>query len=310
MKIRHIEAIHAVMLTGSVSGAARLINLTQPAVTRTLQHAEVQLGFPLFHRSRNRLVPTQEALLLHGEITKLFTQLEAVDRLAENLRRGSVSQIRVLMVPAMGQAVLPRALSQFRRRHADVPVTVRMLNSREIVSGLTLHEADAGFIFGALQHPALHEELLGDSRVVCVAPKGMFAPGAALTMDDLNGKPLILHDQGDYLDAALSEVQRVASNRGAICVQSFHAALALAQGGIGAAVIDAYTASSANTELVDVLPLEADLRMPAQVLRLESSEMSVELKYFIDCFKSAARDVAALTASLMASAPGVVRLRA
>ncbi|MFM9901533.1 MAG: LysR family transcriptional regulator, partial [Polaromonas sp.] len=52
MRLRHIEVFNAVMLTGSVSGAARLVNVTQPAVSRTLQHAELQLGFALFQRRK------------------------------------------------------------------------------------------------------------------------------------------------------------------------------------------------------------------------------------------------------------------
>ena len=57
MRLRHIEVFNAVMLTGSVSAAARLINVTQPAVSRILAHAELQLGFALFHRLKGRLVP-------------------------------------------------------------------------------------------------------------------------------------------------------------------------------------------------------------------------------------------------------------
>ena len=55
MRLRHIEVFNAVMQTGSVSAAARLINVTQPAVSRTLQHAELQMGFALFQRARGRL---------------------------------------------------------------------------------------------------------------------------------------------------------------------------------------------------------------------------------------------------------------
>lgn len=70
MKLKHIEAFHAVMVAGSVSGAARLLNVTQPAVTTTLQHAEMQLGFPLFKRKKHRLIPTREARELYPEIEK------------------------------------------------------------------------------------------------------------------------------------------------------------------------------------------------------------------------------------------------
>src|SRR5256885_14278482 len=91
MRLRHIEVFNAVMQTGSVSAAARLINITQPAVSRTLQHAELQLGFALFQRARGRLTPTNEALALFPHIEKLFEQLDEVQRLADNLRHGQAA---------------------------------------------------------------------------------------------------------------------------------------------------------------------------------------------------------------------------
>ena len=87
MKLKHIEVFNAVMLTGSVSAAARLLHVTQPAITQTLQHAELQLGYALFTRQRNRLVATHEAQTLYPEIQRLMSQLEAVRRLSLALGR-------------------------------------------------------------------------------------------------------------------------------------------------------------------------------------------------------------------------------
>ncbi|MDT9646790.1 LysR family transcriptional regulator, partial [Pseudomonas sp. JV245A] len=52
MRLRHIEIFQAIRQTGSISGAAQLLHVSQPAVTKVLQHAELQLGFPLFLRVR------------------------------------------------------------------------------------------------------------------------------------------------------------------------------------------------------------------------------------------------------------------
>src|SRR3569833_2846759 len=99
MRLRHIEVFNAVMLTGSVSGAARLVNVTQPAVSRTLQHAEVQLGFALFHRVKNRLVPTTEALTLYPHVERLFANLDEVQRLADTLKTGrDAKEVRVVSI--------------------------------------------------------------------------------------------------------------------------------------------------------------------------------------------------------------------
>ena len=57
MRLRHIEIFQAIRQTGSISGAAQLLHVSQPAVTKVLQHAELQLGFPLFLRVRGKLQP-------------------------------------------------------------------------------------------------------------------------------------------------------------------------------------------------------------------------------------------------------------
>ena len=85
MRLKHVEVFHAVMLTGSVSGAARILHVTQPAVTQTLRHAELQLGYALFTRQRNRIVPTSEAVALYPEVQQLMVMLESVRRAAAAL---------------------------------------------------------------------------------------------------------------------------------------------------------------------------------------------------------------------------------
>ena len=61
MRLRHIEVLYAIRRTGSISAAATLLSITQPAVSKILKHAEQQLGFPLFQRVRGRLLATDEA---------------------------------------------------------------------------------------------------------------------------------------------------------------------------------------------------------------------------------------------------------
>src|SRR3569832_2237560 len=139
MRLRHVEVFNAVMLTGSVSGAARLINVTQPAVSRTLQHAELQLGLTLFHRVRNRLVPTPEALALAPHVERVFADLDAVRRVATSLKSGAAAnEVRVLSILTLGHEVLPHALTLFRAKHPDVQVSFRTLHSPEILASLAL----------------------------------------------------------------------------------------------------------------------------------------------------------------------------
>ena len=61
MRLRHIEVFQAVYVNGSISAAARALNISQPSVSKVLRHAESQLGFTLFKLVKQRLAPTDEA---------------------------------------------------------------------------------------------------------------------------------------------------------------------------------------------------------------------------------------------------------
>jgi DNA-binding transcriptional LysR family regulator len=294
MRLRHIEVFNAVMLTGSVSGAARLINVTQPAVSRILQHAELQLGFALFQRNKGRLTPTPEALTLYPHIERLFAQLDEVQRLAANLKTGeSARELRILTVLALSYEILPRAIKLFRVKHADVVITLRALHSPQIVSGLALQEADVGFLFSPVTHPALAQEHLADGRMVCIVPKGMLAQRlvrrGSLALSDLLKLPVIGLDVHDPVGRSLNQACREADVglEFAITVQTYHSALALAHHGIGVALIDSCTAASADLARVDVLELEPLIPVPVKALLPAGKPGSVTVRAFVRCFQQA-----------------------
>lgn len=78
MNLRHIEIFHAVYVNGSVSAAARALNISQPSVSKTLRHAETLLGFELFQRTNSRLVPTEDAHALFGDVADIQERVRAL----------------------------------------------------------------------------------------------------------------------------------------------------------------------------------------------------------------------------------------
>ncbi|MDR5781015.1 LysR family transcriptional regulator [Caballeronia sp. LZ065] len=87
INLRHIEVFYAIMQTGSVTGAARLLNVTQPAVSAVLKHLESRLSMPLFVRAHGRLSPTPEARMLLPDVAAIFERLGSVERLSQDLGR-------------------------------------------------------------------------------------------------------------------------------------------------------------------------------------------------------------------------------
>ena len=294
MRLRHIEVFNAIMLTGSVSAAARLINVTQPAVSRILQHAELQLGFALFKRTKGRLSATSEALTLYPHIERLFAQLDEVQRLSVNLKTGGdAKELRVLTILALSYEILPHAIKLFRVKHSDVAITVKALHSPQIVTALALQEADIGFMFSPMVHSALDQEHLIDGRMVCIAPKGMLSARllkrGSVTLGDLSKVPVIGLDVMDPVGRSLNQAYREAGVglQFALTVQTYHSALALAHHGLGIAIVDTCTAGSADRTRVDVLALEPAVPVPIKALRPVGGPDSVIVRTFVRCFQQA-----------------------
>jgi DNA-binding transcriptional LysR family regulator len=294
MRLRHIEVFNAVMLTGSVSGAARLINVTQPAVSRILAHAELQLGFSLFQRTKGRLVPTHEAQTLYPHIERLFHQLDEVQRLANSLKSGQSDDVlHMLTVLTLSYEIIPRALQAFRKLHPEVRVTVEALHSPQIISALVLQEADVGFVFSAVAHPALEQQALARGRMMCIAPKGMLASSLAkkgsVSLQDITELPVINLDVRDPVGTHLNHACREAGVglQSVVTVQTYHAALALAHHGVGIALVDSCTAVSADRSKVLVLPLEPQIVVPIHALRPANRPSSLLALSMTRCMQNA-----------------------
>lgn len=256
MRIKHIEVFNAIMLTGSVSAAARLLHVTQPAVTQTLQHAELQLGYVLFTRQSNRLIPTREAQALYPEVQRLMSQLESVRRMGKALGKGEGNHLRILIVPSLAVRALPDALQRFRARYPEMQVSIRTMHSNEIAQAIALQEGDVGVVYGSLPHPAVHEETIAVGRLVCVSRVG--TPGAdgrsTVALEDVLRSPFICIDERDPLGAMLADqwARLGLAPHADITVQTHHIAMVLAEEGFGPAIIDSFTAQASRNARLHV----------------------------------------------------------
>jgi DNA-binding transcriptional LysR family regulator len=79
MSARQIEVFRAVMVAGSLSGAAQQLNVSQPSLTRLVRRIEDQVGFALFDRVKGRLLATAEARMVFAKLQHIQEQLDGLD---------------------------------------------------------------------------------------------------------------------------------------------------------------------------------------------------------------------------------------
>lgn len=293
MRLKHIEVFNAIMLAGTVGGAARLLHVSQPAVTQTLQHAELQLGYALFTRQRRKLVPTREALALYAEVQPLMAQLEAVRRLSMALGSDEAAGLRILVVPSLAVRALPDALRMFRQQHPDMNVAIRVQHSREITQSIALQEADVGIVYGSRAHPAVQEEPVATGRLVCVSRVG--TPGSdkrsTVALEDVLRTPFIRIDERDPIGTMLAEqwARLGVAPRANITVQTHHIAMVLAEEGFGPAILDSFTAQAARNPLLHTRTVQPEVAVEVKALLPHGLRSSRPVGDFIDAFRAATR---------------------
>ena len=132
INLKHLEAFRSVMLAGSVVGAAKLLNVTQPGVSRTIGLLELRLGFTLFVRQGRKLIPTPEAEALFREIEPFYSGVERIAQVAQDIRLQRAGALRVACLPALAQGMAPRAIAQLSAARPNVSVFLQSLPSRQI----------------------------------------------------------------------------------------------------------------------------------------------------------------------------------
>lgn len=168
---RQIEAFRAVMISGTTSGAADILCVSQPAISRLLADFEEIVGVTMFERRRRRLIPTPEARFFYEEVERAFVSLEQLSRAAEELREFHLGSLRIASMPAMSVEFLPTLTDRFCQAHPGVSVTLQVRSTQQVVDLVASQHFDLGVISGIeLDDPAIEAQTLAESRLVCVLP--------------------------------------------------------------------------------------------------------------------------------------------
>ncbi|RKE23809.1 LysR family transcriptional regulator [Paraburkholderia sp. BL23I1N1] len=172
LKVRHLEIFRAVVKAGSVSAAARLLYVSQPAVTKTLRILEEEIGLTLFLRVKGRLVCTPEAEAILPEIERLFGSVQSIAETAREIQQGQRGSIRVATVSMLATTIVARAVGEFRNTHPYVEFDIRALPTRHVVEYVNNNQADFGILDVAAPSGTLEVEEFCSAELRCVMRAG------------------------------------------------------------------------------------------------------------------------------------------
>jgi DNA-binding transcriptional LysR family regulator len=299
MKLRQIEVFRAIMKTGSISGASGLLRVSQSAVSQILLHTEDQLKFALFNRIRGRLHATSAARILFREIEHVYDGVQRVNELAESLRKcgGSGGAIQILASPGPGHSLLPETVRRFRDVSPGVRISLDMLSYGPMMEKLKSHQADFAVAMCPEAEPHVSSSHLCESHLVCLLPVGH--PLCALetiSARDLRGQSLIAF-AGNSAIGRLIVDQFEASGEVleiAVDVPFGVTTPGLVKNGVGVAIVDSLTASSAVCADLTTRPFKPSKAFEVVVMQSLERPPSRDSEAFISLLRATADSVASL----------------
>ncbi len=293
MRLRHIEVFHAIMQVGTISGAAQVLHISQPAVTKVLQHAELQLGMPLFERVRGKLYPKPEAHRLFAETEKLNRDLQGIRRLAASLKGRAVETVRLVSTPTIAISVLPQAMTAWRRDFEQTRCELATYHTSEIVNALRLGEADLALSLQDPRHPGIVAEPIAQGMLTVMAPAGTWSAqecAQPIGPAGLTGELIGLADNdpiGEIVVAAC-EAQGVQPVFRTV-VQTYQIARSLVEAGAGTAVVDPFTAACAAPDKVQRRLWEPAMPVQLYLLSANHAPLSHGARALANCIAATAR---------------------
>lgn len=276
MRARQLEVFTAVMRAGSVTAAARLLNISQPALSQILIHTEDELGFALFDREKGRLRPTPEALELFPEAERLFTGLEGLRRKTADLRLGRSGLVRIGASAPPAMSLLPRALATFRARHPEIVLRSHVAPLASLIALLRAGDVALALALDDDVPPDIAAERLGQTTFCCLLPQDHALAGAdSISFAALQGETVI-----SYRAATRPwiELDRAARAEGSQFLPQLEidvsiTAVGFVQAGLGIAVVDALLPWVQFQGIV-IRPLTAAPDVPLSLMTVKDRPLS------------------------------------
>lgn len=290
MNLKQLEAFDAFMSHGSATRAAAALKISQPMVSRLLGQLEETIGFPLFVRKRNQLMPTHEAILFHTNVSRSLTAFQELEREARAIANRQVGRIVVAAQPIYVDTFLLDVVARFKQTHPDVAVKIvdtgleellRMFNegSCDLGVGITLDASPYG---ASLIH-------LGACEARCLIPKGHRLAGRdVVQIEDLRREVFVELAIGSPLRTRVDYMMQTAGAQRQIAAEArtLRAVHGLVRRGVGIAIVDPFSSLLPSGDDVIERPLKPSIPWEMAIFHHEDRPLSRIENAFIDTIRA------------------------
>jgi DNA-binding transcriptional LysR family regulator len=201
INLHHLRLFSAVIEQGGFTKAAQALHLSQPAISKSLNELETQIGVSLIDRGSRPVRLTEAGETLYLRARELFGVERIAERELRELRGLKRGILRIGASTTIATYMLPPVLGRFHLRRPGVRIQVSSANTRAVLRMLVESRVDVALVEGPVSHPSVDVIPWRDDELVVIAPPnhsllGAGAPGAPVAVEQLVRETFLVREPG------------------------------------------------------------------------------------------------------------------
>lgn len=184
---------------GSLSQAAKVLFVTQPALSSAINNLEKQYNLNLFERKHNAMILTKDGEFFYQKAKVILEHVDIFERDLGDLSKKKTT-IRIGVPPMIGSFLFPKVYEQYKLEHLDAKFEIWEEGSLSIRNKILTNTLDLGFsILNDSEHEAYQKEVILQTELLfCVSKSNPLSHKKTLDIDDIKHEPIILMREGFF----------------------------------------------------------------------------------------------------------------
>lgn len=293
MNINALMAFRAIVIDGSAAAAARRLNRSQPAISRLIALLEHELKILLFHRTRRRLVLTDEGAAFYKETERILSGLNEIPRIATDIRERRRSDLRLVAMPRAVFAWVTPATRVFQEQHPEVRMSIDVARHQDMENWLAGRHYDFGVGVLPASHVAIETVEVFRAPLCVVVRKGdPLARRSKVGVGELAKRRIVAISSGLLPREQMDHIFREAGFKPSFDIETTATYLAcgLVGEGAGVALIDNVSAAVAADRTVCV-PFDPPQWVSFGLLRPRLVEENVAVSAYVAQLNATAKQL-------------------
>ena len=258
MDIRQLRYFTAIVEEGTLTGAARRLNMTQPPLTAQLRLLEEELKCPLFTRDGKRLHLTEAGNHFYERAQRILGMCDAAVTEMADFQEGAMGTLRIGVISSVKDQLFPWWICCFWKKYPNIRYEIYSANTYQLLEQLQNGQIDLALVRTPFSKTQMDILYIKKEPFLAIGHSSFFPchKESALTVKDLENTPLILYRRWEEMLKMRFETEGI-SPRILCCNDDAQTTLALASLGMGVGLLPA---SGAPESLPSQTSLDIELR--------------------------------------------------